>query len=161
MDFQQMQALGGIVPTALVKKQIEFTRPRTPEEGDGDPITETADIYIRKRDSRDFIEINQAPKADRVFVALFRSVCTPDGSPLFPSADDAGHLAEWLLAPMLTAMNEVNAFAPKSSPPKTSYGIGSPSPSAGGASASGNSRSTRKNGRRGSRTSASTDPSSP
>jgi hypothetical protein len=161
MDFQQLQALGGIVPTALVKKEIEFTRPRTPDEGEGEPVRERVDIFVRKRTSRDFLEINRATDGDRPFVALFRSVCLEDGTPLFPSIDDASRLAEWLLGPMLNAVNEVNAFAPKPSPPRTSSGIGSRSPSAAEASASGSSRSTKRSVRRGSRTSASTAPSNP
>lgn len=149
MDFKQLQALGGIVSSALVKKPISYTRPRTPEEGEGEPITETADIFVRKRNSRDFLDIVKAPDSEKPFLAIFRCVCVEDGSPLFPSVDDVANLAEWLLFPMIAAVNEVNAFDPKGFPPRTTSGSTSLSPSADAASRSGRSRSPKKKGRAG------------
>lgn len=146
MDFQKLQALGGIVSSALVPKEIEYTRPRTPEEGEGESITERGTIHVRKRNSADFLAIVQAPESERPFVTLFRCVCTPDGAPLFPSVGDAAQLAEWLMIPMISAVNEVNAFDPKGFPPRTTSGSTSPSRSADAASRSGNSRSRKKKG---------------
>lgn len=149
MDFKQLQAVGGIVSSALIPKSIEYTRPRTAEEGEGDPITETADIFVRKRNSRDFLDIVKAPDSEKPFLVIFRCVCTEDGAPLFPSTEDVAHLAEWLLFPMITAVNEVNAFDPKALPPRTISGSTSLSRSADAASRNGKSRSRKKNGRAG------------
>lgn len=159
MDFHQLQALGGIVPTALVRKEIEFTYYRPlPEsewadpnipETEQSPSTDTAVVFIRKRTSRDFLDIVKAPEQDKPFLALFRCVCTEDGAPLFPSLDDAARLAEWMLVPLIGAVNEVNSFLPKAFPPKTSSGATSPSPSAVVRSGSGRTRSTKKSGRSG------------
>lgn len=171
MDFQQLQALGGIVPTALVRKEIEFyslplkpagewADPAVPEFAD-EPAKQRATVFIRKRSSRDFLDIMQASDEDRAFVALFRCLCNEDGTPFFPSVHDASRLAEWMFLPLIGAVNEVNSFDPKPYPPRTSSGIASPSSSADAASVSGSSQSTRKNGRRGSRTNASTDLSNP
>lgn len=131
MDLKQLQAIGGLVSSSLVKKEITYTRPRTPEEGEGDPVTETATIHVRKRNGADFLRMHRAGEDDRAFVALHRCVCAEDGSPLFESPEVASQLAEWLLGPMLLAVNEVNDFAPKRQPPKTTSGRTSRSPSAG------------------------------
>lgn len=149
MDLKHLQALGGIVSQALVPKEIEFTRPRLPEEGDGDPITERGVIHVRKRSARDFLDIHRASDSDKTFIALHRCVCNEDGTPFFPSADEAALLAEWILGPMLIAVNEVNAFLPKPSPPRTSYGTTSRSRSAADPSVSGRKRSQKKNGQPG------------
>lgn len=159
MDYQELKALGGIVSQALVKKEIQFryhaplpedqwADPAMPEFAD-EATDATATIYIRKRTSRDFLDVVRAPESQQAFINLFRCVCNEDGTPLFPSVEDAGHLAEWLLVPMLTAVNEVNSFLPKRFPPKTSSGANSLSPSAAGASGNGRKRSTRKSGRSG------------
>lgn len=144
MDFKQLTALGGIISQELVSKEIEFTRPRLPEEGDGDPVKQSATIHIRKRNSADFLSIVKAQAEDQPFIAIFRCVCTEDGSPLFPSMAEAGQLAEWLLIPMIAAVNEVNSFAPKHSPLRTNSGMKSPSPSAVARSKSGSRRSRKK-----------------
>jgi hypothetical protein len=146
MDFQKLQALGGIVSSALVPKEIKFTRPRTPEEGEGEPITESATIHVRKRTSRDFLDIVKVPESERPFLAIFRCVCAEDGTPLLPSVDDASRLAEWMLMPILNAVNEVNSFDPKGFPPRTTSGSNSPSLSAVAASRSGKRPSRKKNG---------------
>ena len=157
MDFKQLQALGGIVSAALVRKEIEFTYHRPlPAEQWADPgvpevepeaVTECATIFVRKRNSRDFLDIAKAADSEKPFLAIFRCVCTEDGSPLFPSAEHASQLAEWLLVPILNAVNEVNRFDPKALPPRTTSGSTSPSRSADAASRSGRSRSPRKKGR--------------
>ena len=159
MDFKQMQAMGGIVSQALVPKDIRFTyHPRKPEAEWADPqipeheeqaVTETGRIFVRKRSSRDFLDIVKAPEAEQPFLALFRCVCNEDGTPLFPSVEDAGQLAEWLMVPMIAAVNEVNSFVPKPSPLRTSSGTTSPSPSAAGVSRSGRTPSRKRKGRPG------------
>lgn len=146
MDFNQLQKLGGFVSPDIVKRTITFTRPRLPEEGDGDPVTETADLHFRKRTSRDFLDISRSEESERPFLALFRCVCNADGTPFFPSAESAAQLAEWMLGPMLNAVNEVNAFAPKRGAARTTSGTTSPRRSEGGRSRSGNSPSPSKSG---------------
>jgi hypothetical protein len=159
MDFLKLQAMGGIVSAAPVRKEITFTyhRPLPADqwsdpdvpEVEPEPATDTATVWIRKRTSRDFLDINAAAPGEQVFLALFRCVCTEDGAPLFPSVEDASRLAEWMLIPLMKAVNEVNSFLPKAFPPKTSSGATSPSPSAAVRSASGRKRSTRKSARSG------------
>jgi hypothetical protein len=126
MDYTHLKKIGGFVSPEIVVEKIEFTRPRLPEEGDGDPISESAELHIRKRTSRDFLDISRAAEADKPFLALHRCVCNPDGSPLFSSIDEASQLAEWLLGPILNAVNKVNSFAPKSGAARTISGTTSP-----------------------------------
>jgi hypothetical protein len=159
MDFKQLQALGGFISPALVRKEIEFTyRPTKPAETWADPetpefepvlVTERATVFVRKRTSRDFLDIMQAGSdADRAFLALFRCLCNEDGTPFFPSVEDAASLAEWMFLPLIGAVNEVNSFDPKGFPPRTTSGSTLPSPSAGEASLSGKSRFRKKSARK-------------
>ena len=158
MDFHQLQALGGIVSPVLVKKEIEFTchlpkpaeswaDPEVPEVED-EAVTQRATVFIRKRTSRDFLDIMEASDDDRAFLSLFRCVCNEDGTPFFPSVDDAARLAEWMFLPLIGAVTEVNSFRPKKNPPKTTSGSTSPAPSADEASPNGRPRSPKKSARK-------------
>lgn len=156
MDIQQLQALGALVPAHLFKREIPITyRPLTPAdtwadpdvtEHEAEPVTQTITAHIRKRSSADFLEMVNAPDGDKPFVGLLRCVVHPDGSPVFADLAQAKQLAEWMLIPLLTAVNEVNTFAAKKSQPRMSSGAGSPSPSAAGALPSGRRQSRSKSG---------------
>jgi hypothetical protein len=149
MDIKKLQALGGFVSQTLVAKEITFTRPRLPEEGEGAPVNESGVIHVRKRSARDFLDMHHAEGSEKTFIALHRCVFNEDGTPFFSSPNEAGLLAEWILGPMLVAVNEVNSFLPKPSPPKTSSGTTSRSPSAAGLSGSGRTQSRKRSVRPG------------
>lgn len=159
MDLRQLQALGAFVSRDLHKRTITFTyRPMKPRESWADPAepefedalkTDTAEVYIRRRNSADFYEMVKADERDKVFVVIFRCVCNPDGSPLFESVEQASNLAEWMTVPLIAAVNEVNNYQPGKSKPRTSSGATSRSASAGVRSASGKKRSAKKSARSG------------
>lgn len=159
MDLQKLQALGGFVPATIFKRDIPITyRPLTPAESWADPdvpeheqapVTDMLTTYIRKRSSADFMEIVNATDADKAFLALLRCVVHPCGTPVFADLAQTKQLAEWLLIPLLTAVNEVNTFDAKKSQPRTSSGAASRSPSAAEASRSGKRLSRKKNARSG------------
>lgn len=159
MDLRQLQALGAFVSRDLVKRTITFSYyPLTPADSWADPKepeyeterrTDTADIHIRKRNSADFMEIVQASDRDKACISIHRCVCNPDGSPLFADLEQVRSLTEWMLIPLLNAVNEVNSFVPGKSRPRTSSSVTSRSPSAEGQSGSGAKRSRKKSARSG------------
>lgn len=146
MDIKQLQAMGAIVPRKLFTKTIELKRPEVlpksewsdpevPEFGDG-IIEESAQVHLRKMSSADSIEVLRADERERPFIAIFRSMCNPNGTPMFESLEQAMQLETWLAIPLFEAIKEVANLAPKS---KTSSGTNSPLPSADEASPNGSS----------------------
>jgi hypothetical protein len=175
MDLKELQAIGAIVPRTLFKREIEFEYPeRKPQSEWADPgIPELVDpiekprsewedpdvpetfqptvrgsmtTFIRRGSSADAIEIANASARERPFVAIFRSVCTEDGKPVFPTLEEAMQLATWIVLPLFNAINSISGDRPKPSPPGTNSGASSRSRSAGARSRNGRkqSRSTRK-----------------
>lgn len=170
MDLSTLKAMGAIDPRPLVPKTITvkqpvptdqktWANPEVPEYPDPvEYVEKTIDTHIRKRSSADFIEMMQAPNREKVFVAIHRCVCKPDGTPVFETIDQVMGLKEWIWIPLMTAVNEVNEFGLKNSQPRTSSGARSHSPSAAAALRSGKQRLAKKSGRRGSRTGPSAAP---
>lgn len=168
MQLNQLLQLGGVVPSTLFVRELPVTyRPLKPTgewsdpdvpERESEAITQTVTVHVRKRSSADFLEMVNAPEADKPFIALLRCLVTPEGAPVFSDLDHAKRIEEWLLVPLLTTVNEVNGTDAKKYLPRTSSGAVSPSPSADGASRSGSKRYRNKSGRSGSSSSASTDP---
>jgi len=154
MDIKQLQQMGAFVPQTLYKREIAFKyRPLLPKEEWASPespeygelVDETATVHIRKRNSADFLDIVYASDQDKPFLAILKCVCKEDGSPVFESLDQVKSLQEWLLVPLLDAVNAVNHTAPKGTPRATS-GASLPSPSADGQSQNGSKRSLKKKG---------------
>lgn len=159
MDLIKLHAMGAIVPRTLFKREIEVTfcpplpaeswaDPGVPEYED-EPVTQTMTVYLRKRSSADMLEVGEAEGADRSLMTLLRSVCTPEGAPVFESIEQVRQLEPWMAIPLLQAVAEVNRYGAKKSTPRTSSGAPSPSPSAAAASRSGKKRCPKKRGRSG------------
>lgn len=159
MDLTQLQAMGAIVPRTLFKREIEVTyRPLTDQatwanpqepEREAESVTKKIDVYVRKRNSADMLDVSTAEGSDMALTTILRCICKPDGSPVFETIQQVRDLEPWMSIPLLNVVREVNQYDPKNSPPRTSGGAGSPSRSGGGASRSGKSRSPRKKGRSG------------
>lgn len=159
MDIKQLHSLGAFVPKTLFKREIHFkyhpqTDPATwanPDEPEFEEelVEGSMTAHIRKRNSADFLEIATSPSKDASFVAILRCVCDDSGAPVFESIEQVKELKEWLMFPLLEAVNEVNRYDAKKSTPRAISGSSSRSPSAGGASRSGKKRSPRKSGRSG------------
>lgn len=139
MDLKQLQAMGALVTRSLFKKEVPVRRPvLKPAEEWADPnepeltdefVDDSVTVWIRKRSSADFLEMVQAADRDKAHVAILRCVCNPDGSEVFESLAQAKQLREWLFIPLMVAVNEVNGYGLKNSPPKTSSGTNSRSSS--------------------------------
>lgn len=161
MDLQQLQAMGAIAPSRIVKKEVSFKRPEMKPESEwadpaepeftGNTFDESMTVYIRRGSSADGLEILQAEDRDRPFIAIHRCIVHPDGKPVFPTLDEASRLKLWLAVPLFHAIAEEGNHGPKASRRGTSSGATSRSPSAEEASANGNTPSTstsRKPGKR-------------
>lgn len=167
MELKELQVLGAYVPRKLIKKEVPINRPvlKPKEEWadaeipefTGERSADTITVHIRKRDSADFMEMTAADDRERVSIALLRSVCKPDGSPVFESVEQVNSLAEWLFIPLMVAVGEVNSFESKNSQPRMSSGAKSPSSSA-RQSKKRNSASVKKSAQRGSPTVTSAAP---
>lgn len=165
MDLKQLHAMGAMVPKTLFKRELEINRPElVPEDQWADPkvaeftgewVKDSITVHIRKRNSSDFLQIVQAENADKAHTAVWCSVCTEDGSPVFETIEQVRDLQEWLFAPLLLAVNEVNEVGPKNSQPRTSFGAKSRSPSAEGQSRNGSKPSPKMSGQSGRSTDAS------
>jgi hypothetical protein len=139
MDLKQLQAIGAIVPRTLFKRKIEFQYPELKPEAEwvepgipeptGETLSGSMEVFIRRGSSADAIEIANASDRERPFVAIFRSVCTEDGAPVFPTIEDAMQLATWIVVPLFNAINSVSGGGAKNSQPRTSSGTNSPSSS--------------------------------
>jgi len=140
MDLKQLTSLGAIVPRTLFKKEVPLKRPglkpaeewADPNEPEfsGEVLDDSVTVWIRKRSSADFLEMLQAPTRDKAHIAILRCVCNEAGAEVFESLEQCKQLREWLFLPLMVAVNEVNEFGLKNSPPKTSSGTNSRSPSA-------------------------------
>lgn len=146
MNLKELQAMGAIVPRKLIEKTVLVKHPKVLPKKDwadkevpefGEEIAEDSmTVSLRKMSSADSIEVLRADERERPFIAIFRSVCNPDGSPMFESLEQAMQLETWLAIPLFEAIKEVAGLGPKS---KTSSGTKSPLLSADEASPSGNS----------------------
>lgn len=156
MDIKRLQALGAFVPKTLFKREITFKhRPQTDASTWADPdvpeyqdelVEESMTAFIRKRSSADFLEIATSTSRDASFVAILRCVCDEAGNPVFESIEQVKSLQEWIMFPLLEAVNDVNRYDAKKATPRVTSGSSSRSPSAAGASRSGKKRSLKKSG---------------
>lgn len=156
MDLIKLQAMGAIVPRTLFKREIEVTYrpPKAPAlwadpglpEYEDEPITNKIDVWVRKRNSADMLDVSMAEGANMALTTILRCICKPDGSPVFETIEQVRDLEPWMSIPLLNVVREVNQYDPKKSTPKTSSGARSPLGSADGASRSGRSRSRKKKG---------------
>lgn len=167
MDIKQLQAMGAIVSRTLHKKEVKIRyRPLLPESEWTDPkepepqpeyVDETLTTWIRKKSSADFIEMLQADDRDKALIAVYRCVCHEDGTQVFESLAQVSQVEEWLIVPLIMAVNEVNGFGLKNSTPRASSGAKSRSLSAAVPSQNGKTRSARKNSTHGLPTGTSAD----
>lgn len=133
MDILQLQQLGAFAPSKPIKRTIEVERPiplpveewADPDnpEFSGETEKATMDVYIRVGSSADDIEIARADEREQPFVAIFRFVVNPDGTPVFASVEQAAQLRTWITLPLFAAIAEVRGgTAPKRSKHKTNSG---------------------------------------
>lgn len=147
MKLQDLQAIGAIVPTKMVKREVAFKRPilkpasewadKDEPEFTGETVDDTVTVNIRRGSSADGIEILQAEARDQPFIAIHRCICDDDGKPVFPTLEKAQSLALWLALPLFKAITDEGTRGPKVSRRRTSSGAKSRSPSADEASVSG------------------------
>lgn len=133
MDILQLQQLGAFAPSKPIKRTIEVERPiplpveewTDPDnpEFSGETEKATMDVYIRVGSSADDIEIARADEREQPFVAIFRFVVNPDGTPVFASVEQAAQLRTWITLPLFAAIAEVRGgIGPKRSKHKMSSG---------------------------------------
>lgn len=168
MDLQQLQAMGAIVPSRIVKREVKFKRPEMkPEEEWADPeepeytdkvFDETMTVYIRRGSSADGLELLQADDRDKMFVAIQRCIVDEKGNPVFPSFEIASRIKLWLSIPLFNAIAAEGNVGPKSSRRRKSGGATSPSPSADAASGNGSTPSTSTSSKSGTRSKKSSAP---
>jgi hypothetical protein len=140
MKLSDLQAMGALVPTAPIKREIKIKKPVTKPEsewsepgvpeftGETEDVTITA--HIRRGAAIDAIELMRAEDRKQPFVAIFRSVVHPDGTPVFESQEQAEQLALWIALPLFEAITEVAGKGPKASRRRTSGGSKPASPTA-------------------------------
>lgn len=180
MELSQLQSIGAFVPKTLFRKEVEFSQPVLKPEAEwvdagvpeftGELVDSNMTIWVRKRNSADFMQLRLAPDVDKWHLALVLSVCHEDGRPAFvdkldekgrleiSALDRAKQLRDWLFVPMMTAVNEVNGEGAKNSQPRTNGGASSRSASAGEQSRNGRRLSRKKSSTRGARTPPSAAP---
>ena len=140
MNYQQLQAMGAIVPRTLFKREVPIKyRPLKPESEWAEPgnpelqeeeVEDTVTVFIRKASAADVIEILNANPRDMPFVGIHRCVCNEDGTELFPSLETTSSLAVWMATALFDAVKSVNPDTAKKSKARMSSGANSPSPSA-------------------------------
>lgn len=140
MDMHQLEGMGAFVPKAIFQREIPITfRPQTSADSWESPdvpeyeaeyVTRTVTVHIRKRNSADFLKIVRAPDTEKPLLPILLCVVTPEGAPVFPSLDKVAELQDFMLGPLLRAVDEVNDYDAKKSTPRMSGGVTSPSPSA-------------------------------
>lgn len=123
MSLNDLQALGAFVPIKPFKRVIECERPvTTPQEGwespdvpefTGETERVSIDVYLKRMSSADEVAIAQAPADMQPFVMVFRLVRNPDGSPLFESVDQVASMASWVLAPIVSEIEQITGTRPK------------------------------------------------
>lgn len=140
MKLSDLQEMGAFVSTKLIQREVKFQRPiQKPEsewehpdvpEFTGEIADESVTVWIRRGTAADAIEMMQAQRREQPFVAIFRSVCNKDGTPLFESIEQAESLQLWLAMPLFEAITEVAGNGPKASRRRTSSGSKPASPTA-------------------------------
>lgn len=171
MDLNQLRALGAfknreIVPRTVTMKHKPLL-PETDWPDSGIPayseavVENTVDTFIRTQTAADTIELSRCEERFLPALMVLRCVVNEKGEQVFPDLDTVLSLQEWVLVPLYMAVAEVNAFAPKRSPSRTSSGANSRSGSGAGPSRNGRKFSRQKNSRPGRNIAASTAPSAP
>lgn len=140
MQINDLKAIGAFVPSKLIERTVKFQRPiQKPEsewehpdipELSGEVADESMQVWIRRGTAADAIELMQAERREQPFVAIFRSVCHKDGTPVFESVEQAESLQLWLAMPLFEAITEVAGKSPKASRRRTSSGSKPASPTA-------------------------------
>ena len=140
MNLSDFQAMGALVPMTPIKREVKVKKPvQRPKSEWADPSVPeftgavedaTITIHVRRGAAIDAIEMMRAEDRLQPFVAIYRSVVMPDGSPVFESLEQASQLATWIAFPLFEAITEVAGAAPKGSRRKTSGGSKPASPTA-------------------------------
>jgi len=140
MQINDLKAISAFVPSKLIERTVKFQRPiQKPEsewehpdipEFTGEIADESVTVWIRRGTAADAIELMQAERREQPFVAIFRSVCHKDGTPVFESVEQAESLQLWLAMPLFEAITEVAGKTPKASRRRTSSGSRPASPTA-------------------------------
>lgn len=153
MKLSDLTAMGAFVPAKLTKKELTIRRPKPkpaaewtvknkPEFTD-EWIDDKVTVHLREGMAADKLEMIQASERERAFVAILRSVCNPDGTPMFESIEQimggaidpetnepTPALADWLVFPLFKAITEVAGHGPKASRRATNGGSKPASPTA-------------------------------
>jgi hypothetical protein len=124
MKLADLQAMGAFAPDELVKRDVAIKRPILDDAGaeTGDYADESLTVHIRRGAAADAIEIMRAEAREQPFVAIYRSICQPDGTPVFESVEQAMRLQLWLAMPLFEAITEVAPKRPKASRKRTNGG---------------------------------------
>jgi hypothetical protein len=130
MDLTQLQAMGAIVPTKPIKREVKIKRPELrPETEWADPnvpeftgeiVDDTMTVYIRKGMAVDSLEMLSEEGGRRAAMAIHLSVCHADGTKVFPTMEHVigngkdpgeegylGALAEWIFYPLMIELSQV------------------------------------------------------
>ena len=140
MKLSDLQEMGAFVSTKLIQREVKFQRPELKPASEwtdpdipemtGEVLNESMTVWIRRGSAADAIELMQAARREQPFVAIYRSVCNKDGSPVFESIEQAESLQLWLAMPLFEAITEVAGNGPKASRRRTSSGLKQASPTA-------------------------------
>jgi hypothetical protein len=162
MDLKQLQTLGAFVPTKLIRREIEISRPILKPESEwaipgiheftDEVVRESMTVFLRKRASADFMEMIATEDREKASVSILRCVCNEDGTQVFESVEQVSRLEDWIFLPLIAVVMEVNKYGPKQSPSRKSSGANSRSASAVARSRNGKRSLPKKSGRSGSRT---------
>lgn len=132
MKLSDFQAMGALVPTKPIKREIKVNRPVTKPESEwkepgvpeftGESEESKITVHIRRGAAIDAIEMMRAEERKQPFVAIYRSIVNEAGEPTFESVEQASQLAMWIAVPLFEAITEVAGSAPKGSRRKTNGG---------------------------------------
>lgn len=127
MKLSELKVLGAFASDKLIQRDVQLKRPLYDEDGQetGEYADEVLPVHIRRGSAADAIELMQADKRQQPFVAIYRSICEPDGSPAFESIEQAMRLQLWVAMPLFEAITEVAPKRPKASRRNKSGGANS------------------------------------
>jgi hypothetical protein len=143
MDLAQLRTMGVVSQNPLVRREIKVKFfPLLPREQWKDPEVEerqeesvegVVEVWLRKFSAADIIAIQAAERAgrDRHTAAIQRTTFNAAGDKIFPTEVEAAELNIEMFSGLLAEITKLNPVTrKKKSPPRTSSGVSSPSPSA-------------------------------